>query len=563
MKSDLKSQTTPAEPQEPKDKESNRRSLGRRAGLALFWNIVFLPVKAVMGLVVSLVIIKLFIRDKYADLAVVTGLLTMLGLLTDLGIERALPRFVGELEVKHGRTALRRFIFALTIVKLAVLAAVAIFFVLGSEFFLSVWFPTNSQGKMYLSLILILLVLGAFYDIATQVLYGFFKQKVTNLLDIVVSVLNPLMTMIFILWFKMDVYGVMLALLITTFVSVIIATWQAWLASKEAHEPVRVKPVTNTLQDTSGAVDAGQNPGIYQQRKLWWRFTKYASLMYFFNLSTSFYDSSFAVLVLTFYKEATAAVIIRVVYSFIKTLLKNLLAPFNGVQTPLFSSIQAEGKEGALGVAYSSLSKLQIFILVPSALGMIILARNLLELLMLRQSADAVITPDVLPSATWAVILTVIFTFAEAIISMPLVILMVYEKYRSVILSRLLPLLTGPMLVLVALFNWGVIAAVVVMGVVAVGSRLIALLIVQRDFKLFYPMKFFWKVLRASLAFGIPLQIAVLLLPVNWIVTASVAVAGVIIFGLTFKFLGGFDPEDKKRLLTLKLPFRHWVVKYL
>jgi hypothetical protein len=140
---------------------------------------------------------------------------------------------------------------------------------------------------------------------------------------------------------------------------------------------------------------------------------------------------------------------------------------------------------------------------------------------------------------------------------------MVYEKYFAVIMSRLLPLVTGPLLIGVAVFGGGAIAAIVVMGAVAVISRIIAMVVVQRTMGLVYPMKFFWKVTKATAAFGIPLQILVWLLPVNWPVTASVAVAGVLIFWLVFKKLGGFDPEDKKRLQTLKLPLRGLVIKYL
>jgi len=567
MKPELDQQPNQSTPEpinstEQKDKNSNR-SIGKRAGGALFWNIVFLPVKASLGLVVSLVIIKLFLRDAYAALATVTALLALLGMLTDLGIERALPRFVGEIEVKLGRSALRRFVFNVTILKLAILAVVIIFFTSFADMVVNDWFRLGIHGRVYLALICTLLVLGAFYDVATQVLYSFFKQKVTNLLDIVVTVMNPLLTLILILWFRWEVYGVILALLFTTIVSVIIATWQAWLASKDAVEKPNLKKTQPLKVTTESAADAGYSPLAEKKTTIWWRFTRYSALMYFFNISAFFYDANFAILILQYYREAAAAVIIRLVYSFIKTLLKNLLAPFNGVQTPLFSSIHAEGKQAALDTAYASISKLQLFILIPSGIGVIILARNLLELLMLRQSADAVLTPDLLPTATLSVILTVIFTFAEAIISLPMVILMVYEKYFVVIMSRILPLLTGPLLIGVAVFGGGAIAAIVVMGAGAVISRIIAMVVVQRTMGLVYPIKFFWKVTKATAAFGVPLQILVWLLPVNWPVTASVAVAGVLIFWLVFKKLGGFDPEDKKRLQTLKLPLRGLVIKYL
>ncbi|MEI7555906.1 hypothetical protein [Candidatus Chlorohelix sp.] len=551
MQTDLKE---PFEQKTASSKTQKPPSLQKRAGWALFWNIIFLPAKALLGLVVSLVIIKDFSRGAYINLAAISGSLALLGVLTDLGIERALPRFVSEIEVKFGRTYLRRFIFNIIIIKLAILAVLSLFFGIFADT-VTHWLDLTQYARVYLSLILLLLVLGAFYDIATQILYSFFKQKVTNILDITVTIVNTSLTLIFILVFKWEVFGVIVALLLTTIVSVVIATWQAWTASQEAREIGKKSVVSG------GGISEEQN--LAEKVKLRWRFIKYSTLMYFLNVSYSLSDYSFAVVVLVYFREAVAATIVRIAYTFIRTLLKNLMTPLNGVQMPLFSSIYAEERHKDLQVAYATLTRIQIFLLVPSALGFIVLARNLLQLLMLRQSGEAVLTPDMLTPATWSVIITVIMTFGESLLAIPSIVLMVYEKYRIVIFTQLLPYFTGPLLVLVALFKLGAIVAVLVMGGLAVISRAIQMYIVKRQFGLRYPAGFFMKVLKASLAFAFPLQIIVLLLPVNWFVTFGVVAAGMITFVAVFKMLGGFDPEDKKRLQTIKLPFRNLVIKYL
>jgi O-antigen/teichoic acid export membrane protein len=545
---------TPGESQEIRPSKSS--SLGRKAGRALFWNTFFLPLKAGLNLFVQLVIVQVFLVGAYAELASVTAVLNTLGLYVDLGIERALPRFVNEIEKREGRAALRLFITRITLIKLGVLALVIVAITLAAEplIHLANW---GEEGRFYLALIGVLLVLGALYDICTQILYSFFRQKVTNLLDIVVTVLNPLLTLLFIGPLRMQVYGVVLALLITTIISVIIAGWQAWLASKDAE----VKPKIGKSAIATPAADGGTP--VAPRENLVKRFIRYAALMYFFNISAWFYDAQFAVLVFTFYKEITTVALVRLIYNFIKTLLKNLLAPFVGIQTPLFSSIHAEGRTDKLHTAYASISKLQIFILVPSGIGAIILARNLLELLFVGKHSNAVLSVDMIDPATWAMILTILFTFAEALISLPMNILMVYERYKVVILARVLPLLAGPLLVLIAIFHWNVVAAVTVMGLMAVGSRVMAMISLQRTLGLYYPTRFFIKVLKATLAFGVPLQAIVFVLPINWPVTISVAVAGVVIFYLVFKWLGGFDPEDKNRLQTMNMPLRKYIIKWL
>jgi O-antigen/teichoic acid export membrane protein len=455
-------------------------------------------------------------------------------------------------------------------------------------------------------------------------LYSFFKQKVTNLLDIVVTVLNPLLT-IFFVWLKWNVLGVMAALLLTTLISVLIAAWQAIATAREASahseasppkasksapivlaaqpEPpgsageslplletaseielekiqaqstqvdraLKTRAAPSLRNKTAAAADGGSNSSKSAKKgnpeNLGLRFTRYAALMYFFNISAWFYDIPFAVTIYTFFgtdhPALVAVALIRLIYGFIKTLLKTLLTPFNGVQTPLFSSLHAEGRDSALQTAYASLSKLQIFMLVPSGLGIIILARNLMFLLFERKSQDAVLTGDLLMEATWATALTVAFTFTEAIISLPMIVLMVYEKYRLVILSRSIPFLTGPLLILCAVFNWGAVNAVIVMGGLAVLSRIITLIGVRKLLSLTYPIQFMWKVLRAGAAFAIPLGGLVYFLPTNWPVTIAIAALGALIFFGVFKWLGGFDSEDKERLTTLKIPFRKYVIKYL
>lgn len=530
--------------QKEKTGTTEPKSLGRKATSALFWNTAFLPVKALLGLIVSITIVRIFPESAYTALAVITAFQSTLGMYVDLGIERALPRFVSEVEQQEGRKGLRRFIFNIVLIKLVILAVIIFGLVLFAAPIINLmgW---GNEGYIYLGFIYALLVFGALYDIAMQVLYSFFKQKATNLLDIIVTILNPVLTLVLILWFKLEQYGVIIALLITTILCVMIAWWQAWRASREVAE----KPL-------NGEVKA--NPVSLKVR-----FVKYAALMYFFNISASFYDASFAVLILTAYREATAVIIVNLVYKFIKTLLKTLLTPFVGVQTPLFAAINAQERHKDLQTAYASFSKLQIIILVPSAIGMIILSRNLLELLMLSDSANGVLTRDILGLATLATALTVFFTFLESLISLPLTVLMVYEHYRDVIISRLLPLLTAPLLVISIWLNWGAIGAIVVMGSLAVLSRVVAMVLMQSRMGLRYPGGFLLKVLIASLAFGLPLGLAVWWLPVNWFVTVGTAAIGVIIFYVVFKLLGGFDKEDKQRITAMKLPLRKYIVKYL
>jgi O-antigen/teichoic acid export membrane protein len=538
----------PTIPTPPKNTTPVKRSLGRKTGLALFWNVAFLPVKFVLSLAVAIFIVRLFPENTYARLAAILSIQSSLGMFIDLGIERALPRFVGQVERTLGRGALRRLVFRVTLVKMALLAVLIITMTIFADAF-TAWFKLGDDGRIFLALVAVLLVLGALYDVFTQVLYSFFKQKVTNSLDLIVSGLYPLLTLGLIVYpFQLQIYGVIVALLVTTVICVIIAGWQAALAAKEHAAEIRDEIVEATPAERRATTE---------------RFVRYAALMYFFNLTTWLYEPAFAILIFTYFGAATTAALVRLSYSFIKQLLKTLLTPFTGVQTPLFSAIHAENNPAKLQAAYSSISKLLIFLLVPGAIGAMLLTRNLTELLFLSDKPNAVVSPITLDLAIWATILTIFFTFLESLVSVPVTILQVYERYRLVILARSVPILLGGLLVIAAWLGWNVLAAITIMGAMAVGSRLIALYHVRRELGLRYPVAFLVKVLKASAVFALPVAVLVYAFPANWLTTFGAAALGGGIFLAVFRALGGFDPEDKQRLETMRLPFRKYLIRWL
>lgn len=79
-----------------------------RAGWAVFWNAAFFPLKALIGFASSIVIVRLLRIEGFAYYNTAMALLTTLGLLVDLGIERTLPRFYPEVEMRFGRKGVVR-----------------------------------------------------------------------------------------------------------------------------------------------------------------------------------------------------------------------------------------------------------------------------------------------------------------------------------------------------------------------------------------------------------------------------------------------------------------------
>src|SRR5690242_20569316 len=87
-----------------------RTDVAQRAGRGVFWNAVFLPLKLGLGFVASVVVIRLLNINSYPVYLAVTALLSTLGIVSDLGVERALPRYIPEVEIREGRAGLGRFL---------------------------------------------------------------------------------------------------------------------------------------------------------------------------------------------------------------------------------------------------------------------------------------------------------------------------------------------------------------------------------------------------------------------------------------------------------------------
>ncbi len=99
------------------------------------------------------------------------------------------------------------------------------------------------------------------------------------------------------------------------------------------------------------------------------------------------------------------------------------------------------------------------------------------------------------------ILIFVIFTFAESLLSIPHNVLMVYERYPAVIVSRLVALLSVPSVILV-LPHFGMLGVAVVVGIVRVLPRLITLVYGMRSVGLTLPFGFAARVGAATALFA-------------------------------------------------------------
>ena len=524
----------------------------QRAGAAVFWNAAFFPLKVIVGFLSGIVLVRLLRTEGWYYYNVTVALLTTLGLFSDFGIERTLPRFFPEIEMREGRRGVLRLLFWVALVKSAVLV-VLVGLLVGAPGFV-LWITGSDLGPdtgLLLLMIGALLVLGAASDVTIQLLYTHFRQKVTNGLDILAAVVNPGLAALFVIlgW---GVMGVVLALLITTVLSVAISVWLAarllLAMPDEGHpDPSSVKrPSTRSLRE---------------------RLLSYAGLNYLINWSVYLYDLPFIVLALGLIVAApdekkVQVAIISLAYKTTRQFLRMLVVPLTGVQTPLFSRLYAQGRIEGLKTAYATLTKFLILALVPAGVGFIVTSRNLLQLFYGQISRDAVLTQLTMPEAVACTVILAAGLFGEAVISVALNVLMVYEERRAVIIARLTALVSIPLLLLLVP-ALGVVGAALAVAVAGLGSRAVALGFALRRVGLRFPSRFFVRVSVAALVMGFALLPALALLPPTLPITVLMVVAGAAIFLGVFKLLGGIEREDKERFLSLRLPLVGFALRFL
>lgn len=499
-------------------------ALGQRVSRAMVWNSALFPIKFLIALGSGIILVRVLSKHDYAQYSLILYTAGLIGAWVDLGMERSVARFTPEIEGRMGRAGLEKFFAALFGVKLVVLLPLLAAFALAPDFFVRV-LALGEDGERLLLGIAALVVLGAVADVFIQFLYTHFKQIATNLLDIVASLVQPLLVLGLALA-GTGVVGMVAAMVFSSVLLDVLAAWRA--RSVVTQIPLR---------------DGNSPP------RLWQRFANVSALNFVITATASFSEPGFAALILTGSKQLTAVAILAVGYRFVQYFLRFLVAPLTGIQTPLFARLYADKKMDKVREAYATLTKFFTLMLVPCGVAMILLAPRLIPFLF-TESYNA--------SAPVAVVL-VLFLFGETITSVPVGMLIVLEESRATLLSRLLSLLSVPLLLLLVP-PLGALGAALSIGAPRLLSRVYATLYAARHYGIRFPSAFFLRVLMAAAIAAIPLFLTREL--VWWAVALATILFG-LLFLLLFKVLGGFDAQEKERLKTLNLPFKDVVVRWL
>nr|MCU0495580.1 hypothetical protein [Chloroflexaceae bacterium] len=458
-------------------------TLAAQVSRAVFWNALFVPLRALAELVATLVKLNYLPQASFGLLALVSGATSGFGTAIDLGTTRALPKYIPETSRAGGPRAVLRLLAvvfgAQGLGLLAVGLGLAIWHTpyfaylreqvindasvrAGEQLRLAAF--VNDYGWLLIAVILALLFLGICYDMCMAYLNSFFKQRAWNIIALLAGLLPPLLSAVAILLLRDTSWelllGVLAAMVLAPTIAVALAGWQvarltiddlrfsiARAPEPESNIPNPILLASEPAQDLS--VPSPKSKIQNLKSKIPPGFIRYCGVSFLMTLTDFIASPAFAIFLATGLGEVA---VLWAGASVVKMVLGYLYTPMVGVQVPLFTRVRA-GEGGTVNGAYQSLVRLQVLLLIPGGVGLMLLA----------EPALAVLAPNY-QNAAWVVWVLVPCLFLECLLTTAHNALIVYEKLRIIIISRLLTLAVVVPLALLLPPTFGLVGVALAFG---------------------------------------------------------------------------------------------------
>jgi O-antigen/teichoic acid export membrane protein len=541
-------------------------SLAAQVSRAVVWNTLFVPLRMLAEIFATLIRLNVLSQASYGFLALVSGAASGLGTGIDLGTTRALPKYIPETSRSGGPRAVLRLLTVVLAAQVVVLALVGIGLMSFSQNYLAglrqkvledlkltnldqaalIQF-IGDYGWLVIATILVMLFLGVCYDMLMAYLNSFFKQRIWNSIALAAGVLPPLLSAGAILagW---DILGVLVAMMVAPAIAVTVAAWNVarlWMADLRL-------AVNETATIT---------PGSQPQNWLPPSFLRYCSVSFLMTITDYIASAQFAVFLA---QDISDVALLWAGAAVVRMVLAYLYTPMVGIQVPLFARVRA-GEGGTLLQAYQSLIRLQVLLLLPGGIGLLLLAQPVL----------VVISPEVYLGAIPLVWVLAPSLFLESLLTTAHNALIVYERLRIIIISRLLTLV-----VVVPLAIWlpqtlGLLGVALAFGLARLAAGFWVTASGYRLLGLRWPWRFTLRVLAASgMMASLILSIRELLPPIPESLTLTdrlreaallllVVGVGAATFLAALRMTGGLEPQDREQLAKLRLPLKRWILRIL
>ncbi len=541
-------------------------SLASQVSRAVIWNTLFVPLRLVAEVLATLLKLNRLSLASFGLLAMVSGASKLFGTAIDLGTTRALPKYIPETNRAGGALATLRLLQLVLAAQLGLLLAVAAGLVIFQPAFVGYLnglilndarldLPSQTRlvdfvagfGWLLGATVLALLFFGVCYDMLMAYLSSFFKQRAWNSVDLAAKVMPQLLIVAAILsgW---DILGVLGAMVLAPAIAVSLAAWQVRRLRRElaAAQPERLTVDAPPLRAWRNWLPTG--------------FVRYSAVSFLMTATDLIASVNFAIFLAG---DLGDVAVLWAGSSLVAMALGYLYTPMVGVQVPLFARVR-QGEGGTLNGAYQSLVRLQLLLLVPGAVGLMLLA----------DPALLVVGPQY-REATAIVWVLVPCLFMECLLTTAHNALIVYERLPIIVASRLITLAVVAPLAWLLPERVGLVGVALAFGLARVASGLWVTSSGVRLLGLRWPWLFTARVLAASAVMGLlivaargllpslptPVALADRLIEAGWLL--ALAAAGAVSFFAALRLLGGLDAHDRAQLERMRLPLKRWILRLL
>ncbi len=512
-------------------------SLIARVSRSMFWNVVAFPFSMLLNASATIYIVRYLGNYKFGIFTLLISTINTITVYSSLGVSRSLTRFLPELKKSpDGMVKAKALLRTTLLLRLGIIAISIMILNLYSSFFI-LYFSMGPKGPLYIKIISIAVLFTGLYNLATYLLHSLFRQKEVNIIALLFAFIQPLLLITFIL-LGLDITGILIALVLSN----MIACALSWYWGIKALPKTKLKMSFKNLVKSS--------------ESFFKRYLSYSFIIYLFDMSKYFRDLSFAsIIIVSFYSGNNEKAIQQVAffsagYKLVDFAIKFLVSASRGVFTPMLAEVYAEKDQEKLQKVFWNASKFQVLISIPAAFGLILLAKDIIPILF---------TEDFLSSINISYIL-IGFLFLEILIAFPSTILLTYEKYKFVIISRIIPIAGIPLLIIAAKL-WGGVGTAFALGSLALISRIVDNYFSFSIFKLKYPFKFLFRIAAASAIYTIILAVIRLNMTISPYKLGFLIILGIILFIVAFKLLGGLSREEKEIIEKSSIPLKNIILK--
>jgi len=516
-------------------------TLIQRTGRAAFWNAVLVPLQALLSLAFGMIVARRFGLGAGVYVTGI-GVATSAVMFTSIGIPTSLTKFLPEIEAASGAAAVVMFLRRVAAFRLLLLVIVIVpLNLFAGPLARALDMGADGDGALVLRLASALIVARAVVDLCIRTLNAFFGQLRSNALSLLQGGLDFVLAGAAVLG-GYRISGVFGMVVISSAVTAVVGLFYArdMLSSLAADE--RGSPF-------APADVAATHARVVAERS---RFAGFTLFTFLFELSLYFSDKAFATPVLAVILGRDDAAIFAYGFSLAFMTVGLMIASFRGLYRPMFAHLRARNDPEQLRRAFAGISKAQLVLLLPSGVGLAVMAGDFVPLLY---------GVAYLPAVPIAQIFVVLL-YTQTAFNLGIIWLSIDERYRAVLWTQSIQVIAVPFF-LIAASTRGLVAAALLFG----GARLIvsvtAYLLCRREYGFQFPWYFGAKVATVAAVMGLVLAVMRHFLERSPLEVLGLTILGAGIYVAGLRVARVLGPEEVDLLERSEIPGKRLALAWL